>query len=333
MFTEDGKNTEMIKKFNALIIGCGKIAGIYDDPRDNIIYSHAKAYNRNNYFSSVSYCDLEISKSKKLASLYGSELYGCDFQKMINKFKPDVISVCTETVSHYKIISEILNHDFLPKIIFLEKPVCDNLTQYNTLIQLSEKKGVKIVVNHSRRFDSNLNSLKKLISDNFFGKLIQANITYYGGWKNNGTHVLDTILFLFGKQIKLVKTGKVENSRHLNDPTLDMHFTFMDNSASFFINGFNEKFYQLFDFDFKFDKSRLRIEAFGNLIIYEKKAKNNMNENILIKSDLNLIKNSSFPIENAMLVLSKFLSGDKDIINGYTIEDVFSTMKLILPSE
>ena len=64
MFIESGKNIEMIRKFNALINGCGKIAGIYNDPDDNIIYSHAKAYSVNKSFSSVSFYDLEINKSK-----------------------------------------------------------------------------------------------------------------------------------------------------------------------------------------------------------------------------------------------------------------------------
>ena len=66
------------------------------------------------------------------------------------------------TLSHQLPLG-ILNLNYLPKLIFLEKPVCENLEQLNLLINLSNDKGVKIIANHSRRFDPKMIQLKKLI--------------------------------------------------------------------------------------------------------------------------------------------------------------------------
>ena len=319
----------MMNNYTALIIGCGKIAGIYDDPADSYVYSHSKAYNSCKSFEKIYYCDIDIEKSKKIASIYDSKLYGDDMLQMVTNFRPDVISICTETQYHFDNVKSILNLNYLPKLIFLEKPVCENLEQLNLLINLSNDKGVKIIVNHSRRFDQKMIQLKKLISKNFFGSPLKININYYGGWKNNGTHIIDTILYLFEKDLEYVKSGKIENSRHLNDPTIDFHLRFKNSLVDIHVNGFNEDFYQIFDFEFRFDKSRLRIEDFGNRIIYEKMITNNMQENILEIRKINLESNLVSPIENSINIIRKYLNGNNDIINSLTINDISKTMKFV----
>ena len=44
---------------------------------------------------------------------------------------------------------------------------------------------------------------------------------------------------------------------------------------------FDERHYQLFEFDLRFEKARLRIEDFGSRILFEKKEVNNIGENVL----------------------------------------------------
>ena len=65
MFLEDGKNTE-IKNCKALIIGCGKIAGLYDFYNPNSIYFDAKAYRLNNSIYKIGFCDLDLNRVKKM---------------------------------------------------------------------------------------------------------------------------------------------------------------------------------------------------------------------------------------------------------------------------
>ena len=36
---------------NVLIVGCGKIAGLYEEKKSKSVFSHAKAIKNNNYFN------------------------------------------------------------------------------------------------------------------------------------------------------------------------------------------------------------------------------------------------------------------------------------------
>ena len=53
-------------KYKAFIIGCGKIAGLYDDFDDNQIYSHARAYFENHKIDLVGCYDSNFDRSSQL---------------------------------------------------------------------------------------------------------------------------------------------------------------------------------------------------------------------------------------------------------------------------
>ena len=65
---EDGKNLEKMTKYRSFIIGCGKIAGLYDDLDDDFIYSHAKAYANNSEVDIAGCWDLNIKNSNYIIS-------------------------------------------------------------------------------------------------------------------------------------------------------------------------------------------------------------------------------------------------------------------------
>ena len=315
-------------KYKAIIIGCGKIAGLYDDINDTYIYSHAKAYTLNENISLDGCSDLNIDNSKTLANKYNILNIGNDYLKMISDIKPDIISVCTPDKTHYDVVLSILEFQNLPKIIFLEKPACQNEKELNKLILLSEERNVKIVVNHSRRFDSLHKELKSKIEDDIFGKLIKADVVYYSGWQHNGVHIIDTLNFLFSDTLKFEKLLDISNSPYENDYNFDFKCKFKNNDALVYITTMDEEYYQLFEFDFKFEKARIRLEDFGQRISYEQKEINNMNENILIKKDLILLIDGKSPMESAISKMVDYLRYNKSL-KGTLIKDISQTMKTI----
>ena len=50
----------------------------------------------------------------------------------------------------------------------------------------------------------------------------RVNIIYYGGWKHNGIHVIDTLNFLFSDEIKWTKINNVLMSPYPKDPTIEI---------------------------------------------------------------------------------------------------------------
>ena len=90
----------------------------------------------------------------------------------------------------------------------------------------------------------------------------------------------------------------------------------------------NEENYQLFEFDLKFEKARIRIEDFGQRIVYEEKEINDMNENVLVVKDSPLDVSKISPMQNAINIIVSSLQGTTETI-GYQLSDISKTMNLI----
>ncbi|OGC08515.1 hypothetical protein A2230_08360 [candidate division WOR-1 bacterium RIFOXYA2_FULL_36_21] len=320
--------------FKAIIIGCGKIAGYFDSDLDSSVSSHARAYDNVPNIDVVAFIDTDLDKAQKLAKIYNCDSYGNDYISFINKHRPDVVSVCTPDNTHFEIINRMLINKVTPSVIFVEKPICSNSNEFNKIKLLSKRKNVAILINHSRRFNPKYINLKKMIQRNVFGKLIRADVFYYGGWKHNGVHVIDTLLFLFNENLFIRKIYGYMTTQYQNDLTLDVELLFDKNKAKIYLHAFDEKYYQLFDFDFKFEKARLKIENFENRYIFDEKFTNSKMESELIPRRLNLGKKNSSCIQNAINVISRYLKLKKaNLIKDYSIDEAKTVMNIIWKGE
>ena len=202
--------------FKALIVGCGKIAGAND------IFgsmTHGGAYASQSNIDLVAAVDRDSIKARQFAEL-SSCAYSSELIPSLELYAPDVVSVCTPDATHFDVVCEILSIPCAPRVIFLEKPACATQEQYVTLLHLAAKSCSVIVVNHSRRFSSEIQILRERFSDGEFGRLHQASAIYYSGWMHNGTHIVDTLTFLLDDVIEVNQiTGMIE-SPYQNDPTL-----------------------------------------------------------------------------------------------------------------
>ncbi|MGB7403213.1 MAG: Gfo/Idh/MocA family oxidoreductase [Arcobacter sp.] len=314
--------------FKSIIIGCGKIAGLYDDMNNSFVYSHARAYQNNSLIDVVCYVDNDESRAKTLANKYCSNHYSSDYKEAIKLYKPDVVSVCTPDSTHFEVVNTILDLEYLPRIIFLEKPACRTSEEFDTLIMKSKIKDVKIVVNHSRRFDNLHQNLKHKIFLNTFGQLIKIDAIYYGGWNHNGVHTIDTLNFLFDDEVVINNIIDQFLSPYQGDFNFDFKCFFKNKKTPIYLTTMNEENYQLFEFDLKFEKARIRIEDFGQRIVYEEKEINEMNENILVVKESPLDISKISPMQNAINIIVSSLKDTTEII-GYQLSDISKTMNLI----
>jgi predicted dehydrogenase len=329
MLSDDGKSLERMDRYKAFIVGCGKIAGLYDSKIEDYIYSHAKAYSTNNKIDIIGCYDIKSSNSMKLSKKYNIKIFCESLLDALEHTQPDIVSVCTPIESHYEYVLLILESKYCPRVIFLEKPACQNHSEFKKLVKVSNSNGVKIVVNHSRRFDNNHSNLKKQIKQNSFGKLLKIDGVYYGGWQHNGTHLVDTLQYLFDDELKIEDLINEYDLPNENDKNLDFKCKFKNNQAVVYLTTMNEFYYQLFEYDLKFENARIRIEDFGHRILFEKKIVNNMGENILMTSDYPINFNSiSSPMQLAVRRIVGYL--DKSYsIDDVALENVYKTMKTI----
>jgi predicted dehydrogenase len=329
MLLEDGKSLERTM-YRAVIIGCGKIAGEFDSPKSDFIYSHSHAYSTNPFVEVVCYVDTYIEKAKNLSNLYSSNEYSDNFVEALKKWKPEIVSICTPSQTHFSITKQVLDLDLGVKIIFLEKPVCSNIDELKKLEYLSNSMNIPIIVNHSRRFHPKLKYIKDKIAEDHFGEIIRTDIFYYGGWENNGTHVIDTLVFLFGKKLQIEKIIEVQKSKYIGDPTVGLKLKFFGKSAPIYLNAFDESNYQIFEFDLKFDRCRLRVENFETRFLLERKIYNSLQENILVLDKMPEFEDKSSPMEIAVSILTNYLKNENiETLKPYMLESVGQSMKII----
>ncbi len=310
--------------FKSLIIGCGKIAGTSAGFNKD---THAGAIILEPRLDLVTCVDSNIAKANMFAQKYcchASET----LENALSKNYFDLISVCTPDDTHFAIVKEILKSKSVPKVIFLEKPVCLKKDEFNELEILSVNKGVLIVVNHTRRFSEKFRAVRKLLSSETLGTVYRVNAIYYGGWLHNGSHLLDTIFYLFKDNIIWSSLGDVLPSYHRDDPTLEFTGFLEKSNAKVVISGIDESLYQIFDFDIWCKNGRILIENFGSKFSLYRKVMNSEGESVL---ELDCFKHPHQEIsemQTAFTMICNYLdSNDKTILEEYSLNSARKTME------
>lgn len=249
-------------KFKVLIIGCGNIAGGFD--RDLFFhgfpYSHAGGYIRDGRFDIVGCVEPDEMRRKKFLKAWKIPNGFSDVESVIKaNIEIDVVSICSPSTYHAENILELLS--LRPKLIFCEKPLTLSSSQSSSLISRCFDQGVKLAVNYSRRYDPFIWRLKDDIALNKWGDLRSISGIYSKGLLNNGSHMLDLLLFLFG-QLKVINSGALILDYFPEDPSIPVWLE-SNGGKPIHINCSDSRDYSIFEIKFIFEKSVLEMHQGG----------------------------------------------------------------------
>jgi predicted dehydrogenase len=149
-----------------VLIGCGKIA---DGHIEEIQKMPAKA-------TMVAVCDLELLMAEQAATRYGIPQYYDQFDRMLEREKPDVVHIATPPQSHLaltKMAMEAGCH------VYVEKPLtlrhCDSVE----LIALAEHNRRKVTIGYTYLFDPPAEAMRALIKQGTIGDVVHVE-SFYG---------------------------------------------------------------------------------------------------------------------------------------------------------
>lgn len=315
-------------EFKAAILGCGMIAGLYETFDSDTVYSHARAFHLNPEISAVAYYDPLEERAKSLASRFGGQVFNDPIQ-ILEEFKPDFISICSPDSSHAELLINLLQHALCPPVIFCEKPLVLNQAELSSVLAASTNRPqVQIIVNHSRRFDSAHWRLRELIESKSLGELVGGHIEYYSGWQHLAVHVVDTLQFLFNTTIEIKSSQYYAESRFKGDPVL--HVDALLNTAPLRIQGNKEEYFQILEFNLKFEKGMIRTEDFGQDIRVFRKTVNAEKENVLLLDKQHSGPGMVSPIQEAVEIIIKYLKEpEKKSLQFCGLEEANRTMQTI----
>lgn len=242
-----------------LIIGCGNIAGRLDETELNESsppLTHIKAYKQNRHFLISGCVDPDVIRRTQFQEYWAVEnSYATVIDAFQNDAEIDVVSVCSPTESHLEHLEQLL--EFSPRLVFSEKPIGNDVDKATDLLRRYSAKNIPLIVNYSRRFDESLAKLKSDFDAGRYGVLRSVSGFYNKGVVNNGSHLLDLLMYLFG-DLTIDYIGRPIVDFKASDPTIPLVLSTRGNIQISLCAGSAEDF-SLAELSFVFSKAQITM--------------------------------------------------------------------------
>lgn len=188
------------RNYRVAIVGCGRIAGSIDDEMPEgfpgLPYCHAGGYTAVEATTVVAAADPDSSRRERLCQRWGVARGYDDYRAMIERERPDIVSVCTGQNLHAEITVFAAEHGV--KGIYCEKGMCSSLEEADAMVEAVERNGVAFNVGVNRRFLGKFIRSKQMIEDGVIGDLKWLQFTGNDLLMHGYSHAFDAISFLAG---------------------------------------------------------------------------------------------------------------------------------------
>jgi predicted dehydrogenase len=246
------------------IVGCGKIAGDYDTPESDLIRTHAKSFLKNTNCNLVGVSDIVEDTAKCFSETWGASFYSTDVDDLLSECKPDLLSICAPTETHFKIFKKACLQGVSK--IWLEKPATSSIEELEEMIKLAKKYHVDVWVNYFRRYDAGFQKVKDRLPE--LGKIQHIQATYTKGFRHNGSHLIDLIYWFF-EDIKKVKI--VDLLPDAEFPSISG--IFYSDPVKIYFTALDYHYFELFEVDIIGSHGRIIIKNGGQQILFQKVVK------------------------------------------------------------
>ncbi len=136
---------------------------------------HVDEYSKMSSVDIKMVCDKVQDNLKFCKENYGIKDVSTDYRDVIKRKDIDAVSVCTPNETHYQICKDMINAG---KHVLVEKPMTLSSKEAHELVELAKKKNVILFVGHIFRFNNALDKIRKLIRENFFGKIFLMKLKW-----------------------------------------------------------------------------------------------------------------------------------------------------------
>lgn len=154
-----------------------------------------------------------------------------DYRDMIEKEKPELVAICTESGKHAGIALDCIDAGCN---VIIEKPIALSLADADEIVRRGREKGVKVCANHQNRFNKSIQKIREAVDKGRFGKLFYGTAhirwcrdwEYYsradwrGTWEQDGgalmnqcIHNADLLRWMMGDEIDTV-VGMTDKLNH-----------------------------------------------------------------------------------------------------------------------
>jgi predicted dehydrogenase len=119
-------------------------------------------------------CDKSSASRKKVHKSYPHIYVTADASELLSSPEIDAVAIVTPVWTHFELAKAALENG---KHVFVEKPFTTNVAQAEILIELAEKKNLKIMVDHTFLFTGAVKKIKQVLNEGLLGKLYYYDST------------------------------------------------------------------------------------------------------------------------------------------------------------
>lgn len=233
----------------AVVVGCGRIAGGFNDRDEAHVLTHAAAYRRLGV-PLAGCCDLDPARARAFASRWGAARHGERVEDVLVGEGPLVASVCTPAAAQLETL-RVLVRDARLRAVLLEKPLGASLAEAEVLAGLADAWGRPVLVNYFRAYTPFYVALDGLLRDAAWGALSRVVVTYSGTLESHVSHALERLIAGLGAPTAVVRHGVASPAPHFSA-------VFEAGPEAVFVPVPGLE-HALFELDFLFARGRLRV--------------------------------------------------------------------------
>jgi len=191
------------KQYRAAVVGLGGMGRKY-----------VRAYEAMGQVAEIVACERREDRVEGFRKEHPDVPVYSDADEMLRNGKPDIVSVATNTPSNEALVLAAVEAG-VPRIM-CEKPMAHSLAAAQRMIDACERNGVRLAVDHSRRWAKPCIELRDLLANGTIGEVSLVVYTSGGAvFACIGTHILDFARMLTGRDfVSLV--GRVDVPRRPN---------------------------------------------------------------------------------------------------------------------
>lgn len=119
-----------------------------------------------------------------------------DYREMYRRETPDVVAVCTSNDAHAA--PTIAAAEAGARAVYCEKPMAIDMGEARAMVAACEEKGAELVINHQRRLGPDLVAMRRVIESGALGDITLMRASNAGDILSDGTHAVDSLLWLAG---------------------------------------------------------------------------------------------------------------------------------------
>jgi len=122
----------------------------------------------------IAVCDKSPNSLRRVQQSHADIRLTSDFEELLTSAEIDIVAVVTPVWTHFELAKAALENG---KHVFVEKPFTCTTAQAEELIELADRKNLKIMVDHTFLFTGAVKRIRQLIEDGTMGDLYYYDST------------------------------------------------------------------------------------------------------------------------------------------------------------